>query len=161
MNLAIPSTILERCASEACVHAPLETGGLFLGRRIEGNSVWVDHMIGAGPKARRSPTWLDVDHDWQNDRIAELYADGYRGGYIGEWHTHPAAADAIPSGIDRVTLKKLANFAPLRCPSPIMMILHPCKEGWDAGAWRLAGGNSWLRPRSWARIEMVPILRAV
>jgi integrative and conjugative element protein (TIGR02256 family) len=161
MNLIIPTAIMETCSSDAIAHAPLETGGLFLGRMLENDAVQVEHMVGAGPKARRSPTWLDVDHNWQNDRIAELYAEGYRGGYIGEWHTHPAATNAIPSSIDRVTLKKLANFTPLRCPNPIMMILHPFKTGWEAGAWRLVGSASWLRSHSRARIEKVPVLRAI
>lgn len=135
-RLAIPRRLLDLCAEAAEAALPYEEGGILLGSSRGGERI-VRYAVGSGPGARRSRTWLEVDHDWQNGRIRELAAAGEDVDFIADWHSHPDAADAAPSRLDVSTLRKMAAFAPLACPDPAMMILFRGARGWRAGAWKL------------------------
>lgn len=146
------------CAAEARAFAPLESGGLFLGTVDPAGRRLVEHVVGPGPGARRGRTWLDVDDAWQNERIAELAEGRPELAYLGEWHSHPDAIDDRPSVVDRRVLLRLARFQPLRCPAPIMVILHPNsrRDGWRCGAWMLSGDATlWRRVPAARRVELV------
>lgn len=138
-RLFIPRRLFKLCAEFAEAALPYEEGGILLGSRLGGDWV-IRNTVGSGPRARRSRTWLEVDHDWQNRRICELAAAGEEVNFIADWHSHPDATDATPSRLDVSALEKLAAFAPLACPDPAMVILFRGARGWRAGAWKLGRG---------------------
>jgi integrative and conjugative element protein (TIGR02256 family) len=142
MKLVVPLSILETCARDAAAFAPLETGGIFLGRREK--SEVVEHMIGPGPNAVHRRGSLEVDDEWQNAQIATLYATGASVEYLGEWHSHPAASHGSMSRTDERTLLILSGFEQLRCSDPVMMIFYRESAAWNFAAWKLN-----QRRRSW------------
>ena len=144
-KLLLARALWEDMALAASVMHPLEEGGILLGSVDAAGDRLVTHTIGSGPRARRSRSWLEVDHDWQNDRIRELHEGGRKVAYVGEWHSHPDATSGRPSRQDRLTLARLADFGPLSCRSPVMVILYPGVEGWAAQGWGLADWPGRLR----------------
>lgn len=158
--LILPAAIFNICVQEAGLFAPLETGGIFLGHRLPTGERQVQHMIGAGPKAKHRSTWLEVDDQWQNIEISRLAADDPNISYLGEWHTHPLASNGNISRVDRKALAQLAKFQDLRCPNPVMTILFRKRLEWMAAAWE----PSQFRGRWWKfyeiEVEAVQILIA-
>lgn len=140
-GLVIPARLWEGIVCDATALVPLEEGGILLGRRGPDGLRLVSHVVGSGPGARRTRTWLEVDHEWQNARVRELHAGGAAIGYLGEWHSHPDAMDGTMSSQDRRTLAQLAAFQPLGCPDPLMVIVHPRGTGWDAAVWALSASR--------------------
>lgn len=158
MALVLTRAHADACAAEAEAFRPLETGGLFLGVIDTEGRRLVEHVVGPGPAARRARTWLEVDEVWQNDRIAELASGRPDLLYLGEWHSHPEASDSRPSSVDRRTLLGLSRFEPLRCPAPVMVILHPGRSAgtWLGGAWMLTGGRRlWQFAPSVGEVDLV------
>src|SRR5665647_1501067 len=113
----------------------LETGGVLLGYATETEWV-VGAVVGPGPDASHWATGFTPDAEWQAERIAELYeASGRRLQYLGDWHTHPAGS-AVPSKLDRRTLRRIAHSSAARCPRPLMAILAGSSdESWTLGSY--------------------------
>ena len=119
---------------EADDRAPLETGGVLLGIAASAD-LWIEAVVGPGPAARHGATWFIPDAAFQQDRISDLYeASGRRIAYLGDWHTHPAAAAAL-SWRDRRTLRKISRTPSARQPEPVMLILGHGRP-WRPTLWR-------------------------
>ncbi|MCC4298174.1 M67 family metallopeptidase [Aurantimonas coralicida] len=136
-SIVLTTAIFDACVAEASSETPLETGGIFLGRRGPGGAKLVEYMIGAGPNAKRTETWLEVDHEWQNSQIIMLAEEGRNVEFLGGWHTHPSASSGQPSRTDRKALLKLSQFPALRCDDPAMLIFFPNADTWDVAGWEL------------------------
>ena len=100
----------ERCASRWSSTPPVSATD-----RPEGSA---DRLVGPGKAARRARSWLEVDHEWQNAEIAMLSVTEPHLRYLGEWHSHPAVRDPVPSRRDRKVLAELAAFAPSIAQTP-------------------------------------------
>lgn len=94
-------------AIEATAEAkyPFETGGVLVGYR-SGASQIIESAIGPGPNAIHARYSFHSDHEWQCDKLDELFLQSKgRQVYLGEWHTHPGG-DCRMSMVDRRTLAK-------------------------------------------------------
>ena len=85
--------------AEACSHIKTETGGIFLGRKI--NGVWfVVESVDPGLEVTMRPDLFSYDADYVNhliSKISILY--DYNLEVLGIWHRHPGSMDFF-SGID-------------------------------------------------------------
>lgn len=137
-SLLLSQEIWNACVYEAASKYPLESGGLFLGTQEADGVALATDMIGPGPGAIHSRRSLEFDHEWQNAKIAALYAaSGRRIGFLGEWHTHPDAHSGTMSTLDKATLLELSIYEKLRAPDAVMAILFGRGAEWQAEAWRI------------------------
>lgn len=82
----------------------------------------VTSVIGPGPAAQHSRQGFVPDHNYQQHRLDDLYADSARVyTYLGDWHSHPRGAQA-PSKKDRRVLRRVARTLEARCRTPLMGI---------------------------------------
>ena len=84
-----------------------ETGGLFLGRYVDG-IIYVVESIDPGPNSVFEFAYFEYDVDYVNhliNKISRLYAPQLD--LVGLWHRHPGSFDSF-SGVDDGTNKKYA-----------------------------------------------------
>lgn len=121
----LPEGMLRECIVEADRHAPLETGGTFMGYWIGTSAVVVTCLVGAGPGAERGVRHFAPDQDWQVAEIARCYErSGRMNTYVGDWHSHPGAQDGELSRKDRRVLRRIVETPAARAPRPAMAVLH-------------------------------------
>jgi integrative and conjugative element protein (TIGR02256 family) len=134
-RLFLPRALLVQMEAEARSHAPNETGGVMLGTAID-SAVWVEAVIGPGPRAVHRRASFTPDWEDQQREIATAYEQsGRRLAYLGDWHTHPGGGAHL-SPTDTRTLRSIARHCAARQPNPIMAVLAG-GEPWSASAWRL------------------------
>lgn len=122
------TAILELCGSSA----PLETGGLLVGRYSNwGDRVVVTQIVGP-PRDSRHLRFLFIRGvSGLTRRLRGLWRTGAY--YLGEWHFHPFSSPD-PSETDRRQILAFARDEQLRCPHPVMVVLG----GDPSGEWSLA-----------------------
>jgi integrative and conjugative element protein (TIGR02256 family) len=128
--------------SLASAKYPLETGGVLIGYTggPGGDEVVVAAITGPGPRARHAATAFEPDHEYQTGEIARIYrASGGVNTYLGDWHTHPAAAPDL-SRRDKKTLTRIASHREARLDRPVMAILGESSQ-WTLKVWRLFPGS--------------------
>jgi integrative and conjugative element protein (TIGR02256 family) len=129
---------------EADVRAPRETGGILLGYVAPGTEpedVVVEAVLGPGPNAAHYAHRFEPDSAWQQQQLAQAYAESGRlTTYLGDWHTHPGGV-AVPSRRDRRTARAIARSKSARMSRPIMLILASEHERWRAAAYRFESGK--------------------
>jgi integrative and conjugative element protein (TIGR02256 family) len=132
----IPRTVWHLCRDEASTAFPLETGGTFMGWRMDDLALVVTAVIGPGPNAEHGKHHFQPDQEWQLKRIAEHYEDtGRRETYLGDWHSHPNASLGILSRSDRRVLRRVAAAPSARCPRPLMLLLAGGPGDWSVATW--------------------------
>jgi len=152
----LPAPLQAACIAEAARMYPLETGGLFLGRHGADGVVEIEYLIGPGPNAIHRRGSLEVDHLWQNERIAEIYVQSGRNvSWVGEWHSHPDARSGNMSGIDKATLLQLATFEALRALNPVMGIFYGKQSNWKYCFWKIAAVRRVFR--SWCSVDVAEL----
>ncbi|WP_170865260.1 MULTISPECIES: Mov34/MPN/PAD-1 family protein [Hymenobacter] len=118
---------------EAMRRMPCETGGILLGYWSTPQEAVITAIIGPGPKAVHRKRSFQPDSTYHEREIARHYEEsGRTETYLGDWHTHPKAG-AYMSSKDESTLRVLADYAPARLLTPIMMILGtdpPSLKAW-------------------------------
>lgn len=140
-TLWIPRRVLGMMLEEATLRFPNETGGVWMGYRVESSrdTVVVD-AIGPGPKAGFEPNSFRADVRYQHDQIDQLYhASGRQNSFIGDWHTHPVSRPYL-SPIDRAAIREIAGNPLSQQPNPVMGVLGG-GEPWRLAAWRYARGR--------------------
>lgn len=127
---------IRRCS---VAHAPLETGGVLLGRTMTNGTRIVTGLIAGGPGARATATRFEPDYDWQQRAMEEAFHRNDRVEYLGDWHSHPGGS-ATPSETDGKALRAIRAETASRCPEPIMIICGG-KGRWGIRAFMLDGGG--------------------
>lgn len=120
------------------------------------NSAVITNVIGPGPSAVHKHTSFLPDHDWQVDKIDQIYFSSKRmHAYLGDWHSHPKGGLYL-GWRDRRTLRKISNCPEARISSPVMLVAAGGDPEWNIGAWVLAS-KSFL----WweiGRVGLLPII---
>jgi len=142
-RVLVARSALAAMEREADARRPLETGGMLLGYIApkEGvETVVIEVVLGPGPEAVHSTHCFEPDDDWQQRELAEAYATSGRvTTYLGDWHTHPSGT-TTPSRRDLRTARSIARTRGARAPRPLMMILAPGSDGWNAASFRYERG---------------------
>ena len=97
--------------AETLERVKIETGGLFLGKVIDGN-FYIIETIDPGPKSIFTPVYFEYDQEYTEhliNKIAKLY--NTRLELIGLWHRHPGSFDIFSSTDDGTNIK-FANMRP-------------------------------------------------
>ncbi len=99
---------------------PLETGGILIGYR-DGKNVVVTRALEVRSN-NSTRTSYRLDHDQAERALRDFMASNSGGleGYVGEWHTHPAAVG--PSLIDRLSIAGAARKSPAQIG---LVVCHP------------------------------------
>jgi integrative and conjugative element protein (TIGR02256 family) len=149
----LPNILVDEMLTEADKQSPLETGGVLLGVS-DSENVWVDAILGPGPRAKHTVTGFEPDSEYHVEQIAGAYERANRRiSYLGDWHTHPKVSPAI-SRKDRRTLRAIAKDASARQPKPVMLIFG-YGDPWKGIAWRYAGAAWWGLSSNATRLELV------
>lgn len=149
----LPEDVVGLMRTEADRLHPLETGGVLIGYRAEGQAV-VTEATGPGPRARHGRTWFEFDGEFHAAAIAERHrATEGRETYLGDWHTHPDATHGALSGDDRRALKRVITSPEARTPAPYSVLLFGRPGDWSVRGWigrlkprRLLPASVALRP---------------
>ncbi len=144
-TVSLAPSAVEEMQTEAKRALPDETGGMLLGYVVPVSAperIVVEAVLGPGPDAKHSSHRFEPDSDWQDERLAEVYADSRRTTtYLGDWHSHPLDV-AVPSRRDRRTARRIARKKSARMPRPLMLILSSNHEGaWEFVVYRWQAGE--------------------
>ena len=122
----ITNTSVVAICAEADRVFPLETGGVLMGyEALNNGGIVITKSIGPGMNALHGRSKFRPDYDYQESAIADhFYQKRGTETYLGDWHSHPNATSGELSFMDRLTLKKIANFDAARVQIPIMAILY-------------------------------------
>lgn len=129
---------------------PLETGGVLVGYRVDADQI-ITASIDAGPRAARTRTSFEADHEHQCAELDRVFAAS--GGvtvYLGDWHTHPFSGTDL-SNIDKRTLRGIAAHAEANIPNPIMIIGGGGPSNW---IWK---AHVYERPRMFCKFSSRPL----
>lgn len=107
----------------------LETGGGLFGWSTEDGGV-VACAFGPGPRAVRTPSALESDHDHTQELILAVHSTSqgrYR--FVGSWHSH-VGGSARPSGTDCRTAESMAQDSSVRLPTPMLLVVGFRRRRW-------------------------------
>lgn len=100
------------------------------------HEVVITQLVDAGPLALRERAAFEPDQQWQLEEISRRYsASGRREGYLGDWHSHPGAANGELSGTDRAVLSRIIRSPRARAPRPLCMVLFGSPDQWQPCTW--------------------------
>ncbi|MCB2410749.1 Mov34/MPN/PAD-1 family protein [Hymenobacter lucidus] len=134
VTIWLPQLAYIAILEEAITKMPCETGGILIGYWGSSTEVVVTAVVGPGPKAIHKKRSFRPDNAYHEQEIARLYTQsGRTETYLGDWHTHPAAA-AYMSFRDELTLRSLAEYKQARLTQPLMLILGTQPLGLQAWA---------------------------
>lgn len=155
MVVMLPWRLVDRCLQEIDATFPQESGGVLMGQQQGQGEIWIDEIVGPGPKARHERYSFEPDLEWQRARIAEHYAttEG-RSTYLGDWHSHPEASHGGLSNTDLKALKTIIRAPKAQCPRPLMMIFWGAPDAWSLSAWQ---ARSRQRRAFGVRLEVLPL----
>jgi integrative and conjugative element protein (TIGR02256 family) len=143
--LRLARAALEFVLTQSRGEAPLETGGLLVGRS-EPSYIEVIRASGAGPGAERGKSSFTRDGEYSQRQLDEAVRalDG-KYDYVGEWHSHPRRGgrwSGGPSPRDRHSLAWIANNRAYQCPYPVLLLCERGRSrGWEVSAYRWSGAR--------------------
>ena len=142
-------THLQEMVWEANARFPRETGGVWMGYRVERTrETVVTDLVGPGPYAVFGKDSFKPDSDYQLAEIDRIYQQsGRRHTFLGDWHTHPRSGPYL-SSTDREALHEIAADPASQQPCPVMAILA------GGSPWRLVTWKYW---GSWRGIRHSPV----
>ena len=141
----VPGAVVAAVCRTATSFAPLETGGLLMGRYGARGA-----MLTVGVALPPPPDSLHGRYDFVRGTeglrgaIAQARTDDPTLYVAGEWHTHPAHAPT-PSGVDHRHMRRFAWRGLYGCSTPTLLIV-----GGDFGVdapWTATVYRRWRRPR--------------
>lgn len=112
VTICIPKSTLETIFDECDKYDLDETGGRIVGTyRKKRSEYYIDVLavIEAGPNARRSPTSLFQDGEYQEKVFRQLEKHHPNLEHLGSWHTHHVNGLQTLSGGDRATYQRTVN----------------------------------------------------
>lgn len=149
--------LMQTCMDEAVRSFPLETGGTFMGWWADTTTAVINAVIGPGPEASHGRHHFEPDQKWQIAKIAKHYeASGRLETYLGDWHSHPGASNAMLSWTDRRVLRRIINTPTARCSTPLMAVFFGEPDDWEMVMW-----NSQLRRRSFLWDQLIMTKAAI
>lgn len=150
-TLWLPERLLQLMLREAARRYPRETGGVWMGYRVEeSRETVVTHVIGPGPDAWFGMDAFRPDAAYQHAEIDRVYQEsGRKDTFLGDWHTHPRSTPYL-SAKDRAAIREIATDPKSRQPNPIMAILAG-GDPWRLVAWR-------YRKTGLFRLECAPMI---
>lgn len=111
------SYILKECARAA----PNETGGIFIGYYTDNlDCAYVTAVSKAPIDSRSGKDWFNRGKQGLGRWLNKLWQKRHH--YLGEWHFHPDGK-AIPSRIDMIQMRRIANSADYNCTAPLLLII--------------------------------------
>lgn len=112
ITVSLPASVLESIFDECDVHSINETGGRIVGV-LNPNStslqIEVHDIIDAGPKARKSPTSLFQDGEYQESVFRRIESRNPSIEHLGSWHTHHVNGLKSLSAGDIATYMRTVN----------------------------------------------------
>ena len=147
----VPGDVARAASAVAAEFAPLETGGLVLGRYTAGRTVLtVTALLPPPPDSLHGRTDFVRGVVGLREAIGAARAEDPEVYVAGEWHTHPGEAPT-PSGSDHRHMRGFTWRGLFGCRSPVLLV-----AGADAGRdapWSATLYRRWRRPlplpRSW------------
>jgi integrative and conjugative element protein (TIGR02256 family) len=138
----LPAQLLDELAVAADEWKPLEAGGVLAGywstKHVE---AIVTHVIDAGPHAEHRKDGMAPDTHYQESELDRVFAEtDHVSYYLGDWHSHPGMG-AVPSPIDRRTLRRIALHHDALAPRPLMLILDNAEDEWGVIGWQARFGR--------------------
>lgn len=133
----LPVVLLREMAMAAEEWQPLEDGGVLAGYwATRYSEAVITHVVHAGPGADHRKTGMTPDSDYQEIELNRIFdvTDGVSY-YLGDWHSHPGMG-AVPSPMDRRTLRRIALETDAATPQPLMLILDNPDEKWGVIGWQ-------------------------
>lgn len=149
-ELWISSRALTQMRLDAERAFPLETGGVLVGYRVGADQI-ITASIDAGPRAIRTRTTFEGDHEYQCAELDRVFsASGGVTVYLGDWHTHPSSRPHL-STTDKRTLRGIAGHASANSPNPIMIIGGGGPSDW---IWK---AHAYEKARTFFKISSRPL----
>jgi len=147
----VPGGVARAASAIAAEFAPLETGGLVLGRYTARRTVLTaTALLPPPPDSLHGRTDFVRGVVGVREAIRDARMEDSTVYVAGEWHTHPGGAPT-PSGTDHRHMRGFAWRGLFGCRSPVLLIV-----GGDAGTdapWSATLYRRWHRPlslqRSW------------
>lgn len=122
-RVRVPKAIRAFMLEQAQRHAPNETGGILVGRRI-GEIIEIISASEAGPNALSQPARFERDGPYCQVFLEEAARKTPGVDYVGEWHSHPGSS-ASPSGRDTASFWEIADDADYLTTAPVLIIVAP------------------------------------
>ena len=131
-----------------------ETGGWLLGYwAADVTAVVLTHATPPGP--RGAPDGVSISDQGHAARFEEAWdRSGGHVTFLGDWHTHPGGVP-LPSQIDRIAMKQLAENAAFDTPRPLIAIATIPRYRWGRTCRHVA---FFLRDPGGAVVHLEPIL---
>jgi integrative and conjugative element protein (TIGR02256 family) len=118
VRVVVASSVALFIAERAQQAAPKETGGLLLGW-WEDTTVVVGHAVEVSDPDATTRTWSRREQAAQAALESALRDLGHPWlGYVGDWHSHPAIADASPT--DERSLRQASS----QYTKPLALLVH-------------------------------------
>lgn len=98
----------------------VETGGILIGRYIQGNEALIASISDPPPDSIENP--MEFTRGTEGvDEWLEQAREEYGLYYLGEWHFHPSSSPSA-SDIDHTNMVSIAQNDDYNCPDPILII---------------------------------------
>lgn len=123
--VTFPAEVDDEIRRLAGIMAPIETGGVLIGKAfpLPTGEVYflIERVLPAPPDSVCSPGEFVRGVEGLAGALDAASAEGLD--YLGEWHTHDSG-DLAPSQVDEETVRAIAASPGYHCRTPILIIAH-------------------------------------
>lgn len=127
-RVAVEGSVYETLIKAARTAKKRETGGILIGRYVDGAAV-IEIATIAPRDSKRGYDWFERGSDGLEATLKEHWDAPTRRYYVGEWHFHPAP-DGAPSWQDANQMFQVADDSRYDCTQPVLVIVSPHGETW-------------------------------
>jgi integrative and conjugative element protein (TIGR02256 family) len=125
-RVAIEQLVYESLTTAALAAKKQETGGILIGRYIDGVAV-IESATVAPRDSKQGYDWFERGTHGLATILKEHWDAPTRRYYLGEWHFHPAP-DGSPSWQDADQMFRVASDDRYDCGQPVLIIVSPHEE---------------------------------
>jgi integrative and conjugative element protein (TIGR02256 family) len=122
-RVRVPKSLRAFIVEQARRHAPNETGGILVGRRM-GDVIEISLVSDAGPNAVSQLARFERDGPHCQAFLEAAARETPGVDYVGEWHSHPGSS-ARPSGRDTASFREIADDTDYLTTAPVLIIVAP------------------------------------
>lgn len=127
-RVAVDEAVYDSLSGAARTAKKKETGGILIGRYIDGAAV-IEIATVAPPDSKRGHDWFERGSDGLEANLQKHWDAQTRRYYVGEWHYHPAP-DGSPSWQDAEQMFQVATDTRYDCSHPLLIIISPHASAW-------------------------------